>query len=42
MKKKSEKKNYPILNFLKVKYYTKRKRKQKDKNKSLHGSHFKN
>ena len=33
--KKSERKNYLILDFLKVKYETKRKRKRKDKDKSL-------
>ena len=35
-KKKSEKKIYPILYFLKVKYHTKRKK--KDTNKLLHTS----
>ena len=28
-KKKSEKKNYPVLDFLKLKYHTKRKRRRK-------------
>ena len=36
------KKTYPVLDFLKVKYHTKRKRKRKkDKGKSLHSSHSK-
>ena len=39
--KKNEKTNYPILDFLKVKHHTKRKRKQKDKYKSLHDPHSK-
>ena len=42
MKKKNEKPNYPILDFLKVKHHKKRKRKQKDKYKSLHNPHSKN
>ena len=41
MKKKNEKPNYPILDFLKVKHHTKRKRKQKDKYKSFHDPHSK-
>ena len=40
--KKNEKRNYLVLDFLKVKYHTKRKRKQTGKDKSLHGSHSKN
>ena len=39
--KKNEKPNYPILDFLKVKHHTKRKRKQKDKYKSFHDPHSK-
>ena len=34
--KKSEKKIYPILDFLKVKYHINRKKKKKRKDKSLH------
>ena len=34
------KKNYPVLNFLKVTYHTKRKRK-KEKKKILHSPHSK-
>ena len=44
IKKKVKKKIYPLLDFLKVKYHTKRKRKKKkeeDKDKSLHSPYSK-
>ena len=40
-KKFTKKKNYAVLDFLKVKYYTKIKIKIKDKDKSLHSPHSK-
>ena len=39
--KKSEKKNYPVLDFLKVKYHTKRKKKDKINHSTVHSSHSK-
>ena len=38
-KEKKSEKNYTVLDFLKVKYYTKRKKEDKDK--SVHSSHSK-
>ena len=38
--KKSEKKIYPILDFLKVKYHINRKKEKKRKDKSLHTTHY--
>ena len=40
-KKNFEKKKYPVLDFWKVKYYTKRKRKKNDKDKLLNIPHSK-
>ena len=39
--KKSEKKIYPILDFLKVKYLINRKKKKKINHYTLHSPHFK-